>query len=259
MSVPTPASSRNETEALLPALPQKIIFCMNVSNDMTGEISRVLCGGVDDTFLEPTSRIEVVKRLILRFISLKLLANPNHEFAVILLAERAIWHMNFTSDKLLLEAAIEEIGPLGTFNSFDMNSLLKTILNQVEINTSEHFIQAIVIYGRSGCVPSEPSKEILSQIQWCTSFVFDMLYIHEKKSEINCPQDVYNRWLQLESDVYPGWFFDFGRLARRRIALAMMQLLAHPLQRAEQEDMEMEELKDITTQEDTLILLEDDD
>jgi hypothetical protein len=39
----------------------------------------------------------------------------------------------------------------------------------------------------------------------------------------------------------------------------MMQLLAHPLQRAEQEDMEMEELKDITTQEDTLILLEDDD
>lgn len=82
---------------------------------MTGEISRVLCGGVDDTFLEPTygkvdlsiheekytkylippksyrSRIEVVKRLILRFISLKLLANPNHEFAVILLAERAIW------------------------------------------------------------------------------------------------------------------------------------------------------------------------
>ena len=82
---------------------------------MTGEISRVLCGGVDDTFLEPTygkvnlgihektdanllilhktyrSRIEVVKRLILRFISLKLLANPNHEFAIILLAERAIW------------------------------------------------------------------------------------------------------------------------------------------------------------------------
>jgi hypothetical protein len=27
-------------------------------------------------------------------------------------------HMNFTSDNLLLEAAIEEIGPLGTFNSF---------------------------------------------------------------------------------------------------------------------------------------------
>ncbi|KAH8549560.1 hypothetical protein BGW37DRAFT_522224 [Umbelopsis sp. PMI_123] len=259
MSAPSTSNSQNEIDALLPALPQKIIFCIDVSNDMTGEISSVLCGGAEDTFLEPTSRIEVVKRLILRFINLKLLANPNHEFAVILLAERAIWHMNFTNDKLLLQAAIEEIGLLGSFGSFDMDSLLQTILNQVDISSAKHFIQAIAIYGRSSCIPSEPSKELLSQLQWCTSFVFDMLYIHEKKSETNCPQDIYNRWLLLESDVYSGWFFDFGRLARRRIALAMMQLLAHPLQRTEQEDMETEELKDITTQEDTLILLDDDD
>ncbi|KAM3589559.1 hypothetical protein VKS41_000418 [Umbelopsis sp. WA50703] len=73
------------------------------------------------------------------------------------------------------------------------------------------------------------------------------------------PQDIYDRWLQLESDLYPGWFYEFGRLARRRIALAMMQLLAHPLQRPVQDDMESQELKDIETQEDTLILLDGDD
>jgi hypothetical protein len=39
----------------------------------------------------------------------------------------------------------------------------------------------------------------------------------------------------------------------------MMQLLAHPLQRPTQEDMESQELKDIVTQEDTLILLDDED
>jgi len=190
---------------------------------------------------------------------MKLMMNPNHEFAIILLADRAIWHMNFTSDKLLLQMAMEEIGPLGTFKSFDTNSLISTITAQVNINDPTHFVQAIAIYVRSDCLPSEPSDELLSQIQTCTNFVFDMLYIHEKKSEINCPQDIYNRWLQLESDLYPGWFFEFGRLARRRIALAMMQLLAHPLQRPIQEDMETQELKDIVTQEDTLILLDDDD
>lgn len=39
----------------------------------------------------------------------------------------------------------------------------------------------------------------------------------------------------------------------------MMQLLAHPLQRPGQDDMESQELKDIETQEDTLILLDGDD
>jgi hypothetical protein len=79
----------------------------------------------------------------------------------------------------------------------------------VDINDPNHFVQAIAVYGRSDCLPSEPNEEVsyrtildetgrnvelimelklLNRIQSCTNFVFDMLYIHEKKSEVNCPQ-----------------------------------------------------------------------
>ncbi|KAJ2962970.1 hypothetical protein NQZ79_g1900 [Umbelopsis isabellina] len=221
------------------------------------ELNPVLCGGADDTYREPTAGIDIVKRLMLRFVDMKLLMNPNHEFAIILLTDRAIWqHMNFTNDKLLLQMAIEEIGPVGTFNAFGMSD---ESTSHVDINDPNHFVQAITIYGRSNCLPSEPDVNNLTTIQTCTNFVLDMLYIHERKTEANMPQDIYDRWLQLESDLYPGWFYEFGRLARRRIALAMMQLLAHPLQRPGQDDMESQELKDIETQEDTLILLDGDD
>lgn len=64
---------------------------------------------------------------------------------------------------------------------------------------------------------------------------FDAFYMHEKPSKNNNPQAVYDALTDIDQVDENAYFFETHR-SLRRIYLNFTLLLAHPLQRPEQDD-----------------------
>ncbi|RUP42942.1 hypothetical protein BC936DRAFT_137865 [Jimgerdemannia flammicorona] len=110
--------------------------------------------GIKGTLGSDVSRILLTRRLLLRFIHLKLMFNNSHEFAIVLLNEKAVWHMDFSNDEMLLEMAISELYPTGHYNTFDTTSLFTTIAQHVGMARGDVMVQVILVYGRSAVIPT---------------------------------------------------------------------------------------------------------
>ncbi|KAG0262754.1 Component of the BRCA1-A complex [Mortierella polycephala] len=209
---------------------EKIIFCIDLDHSMdeyfmTGE-------KLNDT------RINRTKQLLKWFIEQKSSWNKDHEFAIVVLGEKAVWHMDFTSDTMLLTHAIDELYTMGRFRSFDTTSLFRAILQNVDLDEDDgSVIRAIMVYTRSDVLPTQPEDEILEVLHSSGRFYFDCVYIHNKNSEVQGsikPQDIYDRLTDLESVQYPGYFYELARLMKK-FTTSMSELLASPTIRPQQE------------------------
>ncbi|KAF9906599.1 Component of the BRCA1-A complex [Linnemannia zychae] len=211
---------------------EKIIFCIDL--DLSMEEQFMIGDKPNDT------RINRTKQVLKWFIAQKSKWNPDHEFAVIILGEKAVWHVDFTTDIVLLEHAVDELYTMGNFPSFNTASLFELIMEKVDMSEDVGpTVRAIMIYTRSDVLPSMPNQEVLDALHASGRFYFDCIYIHNKASEVvgNIkPQQIYDRLTEMESARSPGFFYELTRVLKK-FSGAMGELLAHPAIRSGQDDV----------------------
>ncbi|KAG0233134.1 hypothetical protein BGW42_007722, partial [Actinomortierella wolfii] len=200
-------------------------------------------------------RITRTKQLIKRFVEQKSMWNKQHEFALMILGQNAVWHIDFTREVGVFKYAVDELFAMGSYSSFDPTSLFEEVLKRGMLNVDDGYItRVILIYTRSNVIPSQPRQEVLllffiariapkkvrevmTELHASGKFHFDCIYIHNRSSEVKGdikPQMVYDRLTELEDQQVPGYFFEMTRLFRK-YTTAMTQLLANPTQRIFQE------------------------
>ncbi|ORE07801.1 hypothetical protein BCV72DRAFT_261879 [Rhizopus microsporus var. microsporus] len=208
------------TDSLLlkKAIPRQIIFCVDVSKEMNSPLSASIDGGLNNTNLKTSTRLETIIRFIKRYILMnKLIGNKNDKYAFMLLKEKSEWWKPFTLDEQeacsYADMLDEQIGST-SYDSFQLESLFKDISVNANLDDKSTFTQAIVIYSRTRVIPERSLNE-----EWCVE-----------------AQLVYDAWNDLDSDQVPGWYYEMVKvLGQDNVSKALCQLLAHPLQRGKQE------------------------
>ncbi|KAK3826705.1 MAG: hypothetical protein J3R72DRAFT_457574 [Linnemannia gamsii] len=210
---------------------EKIVFCIDL--DLSMDEQFMIGDKSNDT------RVNRTKQVLKWFIAQKSKWNAEHEFAVIILGEKAVWHVDFTTDIVLLEHAVDELYTMGKFPSFDTASLFELIMEKIDMSEQDGpTVRAIMIYTRSDVLPTLPDKEFLDILHASGRFYFDCVYIHNKASEVAGnvkPQQIYDRLTEMESASSPGYFYELTRVLKK-FSGAMGELLANPAIRAIQED-----------------------
>ncbi|KAF9292633.1 RNA polymerase II transcription factor B subunit 4 [Mortierella alpina] len=186
------------------------------------------------------TRINRTKQLLKWFIDQKSHWNKQHEFAIMILGERAVWHMDFTTDKDLLSHVIDELYTMGKFTAFDSTSLFEEIRKNANVDDDdESAIHAIVLYTRSDVVPTLPDIEAMDALYSSGRFHFDCIFIHNKAAEVSGPvkpQHVYDRLTEMEDARAPGYFYETTRYLRKYTS-SMGELLINPAVRPLQDEV----------------------
>ncbi|KAJ1967268.1 hypothetical protein H4R35_006759 [Dimargaris xerosporica] len=210
-------------------MAESIVFCIDVDREMDCELSGAATMG-------PGSRIALTKRLLKTFIEAKQRIGPNlgHRFALVLLKDRAEWVMDFSSDCALLGAVIDELGTTGNYRQFDTSSLFSVIASNTRRLAVDKIPRVICIYGRSDVVPAAAPQHLRAHVA-SPLFTFDLVYLHHRRTAQWNPQIIYDFWTALESALAPGYFFEITK-SSRRLAQAMVKLLANPQMRPRQLD-----------------------
>ncbi|KAG0327183.1 BTB and MATH domain-containing protein 41, partial [Podila humilis] len=154
------------------------IFCIDLDNSM------------EEFFYEGPrpvdSRINRTKTLLKWFIEQKASWNAGHEFAMIILGEKAVWHMDFTTDVALLSHALDGLYSMGNFSSFDSTSLFQEIVDHVNFEKdNKALVRAILVYTRSDVLPTMATPEVLEKVRSSGRFYFDCVYVHNKSAEVS--------------------------------------------------------------------------
>ncbi|KAG0340741.1 hypothetical protein BG000_011213 [Podila horticola] len=210
---------------------EKIVFCVDLDHSM------------EELFFEGTrptdSRMNRTKSLLKWYINQKSAWSAGHEFAMIILGEKAVWHMDFTDDIALFSHALDGLYSMGKYDAFDTTSLFHEIQSHAGLATDKNvLVRAILIYTRSDVLPTLPDPEVLEELRKDNRFYFDCIYIHNKSSDVvgNIkPQHVYDRLTEIEDARSVGYFFELTRLYRK-YSSAMAELLANPAFRPIQDE-----------------------
>ncbi|KAG0356539.1 hypothetical protein BG005_004537 [Podila minutissima] len=185
------------------------------------------------------SRMNRTKSLLKWYINQKSAWSAGHEFAMIILGEKAVWHMDFTDDVSLFSHALDGLYSMGKYSAFDTTSLFREIQSHADLATDKNvLVRAILIYTRSDILPTLPDPEVLEDLRKDNRFYFDCIYIHNKSSDVvgNIkPQHVYDRLTEFEDARTVGYFFELTRLYRK-YSSAMAELLANPAFRPIQDE-----------------------
>ncbi|KAI9239928.1 MAG: aspartic peptidase domain-containing protein [Podila humilis] len=206
------------------------VFCVDLDHSM------------EEFFYEGTrptdSRMNRTKSLLRWYINQKSAWNAGHEFAMIILGEKA--HMDFTDDVALMSHALDGLYSMGKYNSFDTTSLFHEIQSHAGLAADKNvLIRAILIYTRSDILPTLPDPEVLEDLRKENRFYFDCIYIHNKSSDVvgnvKPQQHVYDRLTEFEDSRSVGYFFELTRLYRKYSG-AMAELLANPTFRPIQDE-----------------------
>ncbi|KAG9324432.1 hypothetical protein KVV02_004452 [Mortierella alpina] len=211
---------------------EKIIFCIDLDLSMDEHFS----SGEKNN----DTRINRTKQLLKWFIDQKSQWNTQHEFAIMILGERAVWHMDFTTDKDLLSHVIDELYTMGKFTAFDSTSLFEEIRKNANVDDEEDSaLHAIVLYTRSDVVPNLPDDEAMDALYASGRFHFDCIFIHNKAAEVTGPvkpQHVYDRLTEMEDARAPGYFYETTRYLRKYTS-SMGELLINPAVRPLQDEV----------------------
>ncbi|CAB3989755.1 Hypothetical predicted protein [Paramuricea clavata] len=222
--------------------PEKIVLCFDLSSELNEIILR--------QNQKERSVFEQLKKSTEIFVKHKLRFNKKHQIAILTFEKEALWVQDFSSDVNLINDTLDNIrtSPTDPLPQFDMMSLLETIENHVELPKSsnivdippEYVVRVILIYGRSHSeIPSLSSeaKRIFDQYVSCRLFFFDVLYIHEVPSEDNKCQEIYDALCKLD-ETEECFVLEVSTYVATRLYESTAKLLAHPLQRPKQQDIE---------------------
>lgn len=222
--------------------PEKIVLCLDLSSELNEIILR--------QNQKERSVFEQLKKSMEIFVKHKLRFNKKHQIAILTFEKEALWVQDFSSDLNLINDTLDNIRTSSTdpLPQFDMMSLLETIENHVELPKSsnivdippEYVVRVILIYGRSHSeIPSLSSeaKRIFDQYMSCRLFFFDVLYIHEVPGEDNKCEQIYDALCKLDA-TEECFVLEVSTYVAARLYESSAKLLAHPLQRPKQQDIE---------------------
>ncbi|KAI9243154.1 hypothetical protein BDA99DRAFT_566844 [Phascolomyces articulosus] len=213
-------------------IPRQIIFCIDVSDEMKEMLFPSIDGGINQALSQPRSRLDTTIYQIKRYIAMNRRIAPNDTYGIIGMTEKAYWMMGFTSEPIVIHKYVESLSLGERCSIFDTTSLYKVIHEKAALKDENLFVHAVIFYGRTNVVP-QPLDKQLNWLRNHTNFTFDLLFLHDPPHDNDC-QTVYDFWIDLEPSL-SSWFFEFGKLGQSQLTKAMSQLLAHPLQRGDQE------------------------
>lgn len=220
---------------MIPAVncPEKIVLCLDVSKEMESLSFRMRNG--DKVFF-----ITLIKKALAIFFRTKHMMNSKHEFALMFLDTSSAWMFDFCSDPMKILTILEDMTKLVECEQCELSSIFDEILKHVAIPSASsgvppYTVRVILIYGRSVCVPQLNRKQNHKAVELSNCFGIDVVYVHdppsaenncEKIFDVLCDLDERGTSYILEASKNPTKVFD-----------CMAQLLAHPLQRCLQQDL----------------------
>lgn len=232
--VRAPSSARPATNIPKVDCPEKIVICLDISKEMEKK-SFILRQG------DKKTPMDLVVRALNIFLQTKQSLNSHHEFALMFLDNCAKWVCDFTGDPKRIMTFLDEMKNCTEVEKCDLSTVFNEIACHIlppdvpsEISPP-YVIRVLLIYGRSYCEPSFGITKHRQALQGSDYFCMDALYLHEPASDENqcktifqqlCSLDVKGNSYILEASKNPTKVFD-----------CIAQLLAHPLQRPLQQDL----------------------
>jgi hypothetical protein len=232
----------------LPILPlssrtfkEKIIICIDLSSPDRNPFVGQRCA-------TDVSLLDVVKFGVKTFVDVKHKMNQSNQFAICALTETAEMHQSFTNNVEDFSTRLDELIPCGKIRTFDMSSLFAAVQNCIDQDVKngadkDCVYRCIFIYCRSDSVPiwgQSPYGQIAGRnILSKENFFFDVLYLHEKPSSTNMPQEVFDAL----TDVYHtcgtterpnSSYYCENSTSISRHFLCWAQIMAMPSQRPQQ-------------------------
>ncbi|KAH7414991.1 hypothetical protein KP509_14G022400 [Ceratopteris richardii] len=209
---------------------EDIVICVDADAQIEADMKVAGANG------RALSRLDAVKQAIFLFVHAKLAIQSLHKFAFAGMGEDFFWlQPNFTSNMDIINSSIRNLSSRGSFFRCDLSSLFHTAASLAKRSQAQgRILRVVLIYSRSSTIPTYPSK----WPQTHKSFTFDALYLHDKPTNENCPQQVYDALVEaLERvSVYEGYIYENGSHYTRILFRQMSCLLAHPQQRCSQDD-----------------------
>ncbi|EOA17155.1 hypothetical protein CARUB_v10005423mg, partial [Capsella rubella] len=210
---------------------EDILICIDVDAESMVEMKTTGTNG------RPLIRMECVKQAIILFVHNKLSINPDHRFAFATLSKSAAWlKKDFTSDAESAVASLRGLSANKSSSRADLTLLFRAAAQEAKISRAQNrILRVILIYCRSSMRPIHdwPLNQKL--------FTLDVMYLHDKPSPDNCPQDVYDSLVDAVEHVseYEGYIFESGQGLARSVFKPMSMLLSHPQQRCAQDDLDI--------------------
>ncbi|XP_064402485.1 BRISC and BRCA1-A complex member 1-like [Halichondria panicea] len=219
--------------------PEKIILCIDL--DAQVEATPVKSkdrGGV--------SMLTVWKNALELFVWNKHHLSKDHEFAVVILRDKAEWFCNFNSDPNEVVTVINQLEAVDEkYDSFDTASLY-SIIHQNScpppptdnpLLPPPYTVRAIMFYSRTNSMPIYQGDVVAhDQLMESPYFFLDILYSHEPPSPSNMCKGIFD----ILAELYPkpkalvlDWSYNVSQLFNN-----FSKLLAHPMQRPFQPHMD---------------------
>lgn len=233
--VRAPSSAKPATNIPQVDCPEKIVICLDISKEMEKK-NFILRQG------DKKTPMDLVTRALNIFLQTKQSLNSHHEFALMFLDDCAKWVCDFTDDPERIMTFLAEMkNCVDVDNCCDLSTVFTEVAShvvphEVPSETSPpYIIRVILIYGRSYCEPVFSVAKHRQALQASDYFCVDAFYLHDPASDENqcksifhhlCSLDVKGNSYVLEASKNPTKVFD-----------CMAQLLAHPLQRPLQHDL----------------------
>lgn len=213
--------------------PEKIVLCIDVASDMSEPTFRAKAG----TRFAP---LDIVKKALKLFVHNKSCIDSRHEYALVLLVDKALWVHDFTSDVGEIMTYVNKSSSVDSFTEFDMDSLFETLLEKAPLPLAAgqpgdsstpppYVLRTIFIYGRSYCKPKHSgaqARETVTKAPYC---FFDAVYLHLPPSEENLSEAIFEEICKLDIDGL-SYVYEVSRNPTK-VFDCLGHLLAHPLQR----------------------------
>ncbi|XP_024377419.1 uncharacterized protein [Physcomitrium patens] len=212
-------------------MAEDILFCVDADAEMNVEMKLGTQG-------KGLCRLDAIKQAIILFVHSKLMVNSQHRFAFATLRNSASWlKRGFSSDIDVIGQVVRGLASSGTYPRCDLSELFRMAAAEAHQSIAlNRRLRMVLIYCRSS-VPIEvamqwPDKQRL--------FTFDALYLHDKPTHENCPQDVYDSLVDALERVseFESYIFESSSGSARLLFRSMCILLSHPQQRCPQDEFE---------------------
>lgn len=222
---------------LRPFKPERIIICIDIDEEMKEQ--NISLSHRRKRYGH-RSRIYHLRRLLRNFLVVKNAMNSLHEFALCAIGEEAIWLVDFTNDLQVLVDNLFSLEPQGSFSKFDISSLFDIINSKVTVGSSStergYYYRCILFYGRSSITPEYGNQHTKAwkQLSSLPNFFFDVLYVHDKASKENKPQEVFDFFASLESTSASGSYMFTESHSLKKLSCKVAQLVSNSSQRPRQ-------------------------
>lgn len=190
--------------------------------------------------------LQVWKNALELFVWNKHLINKEHEFAVVIMRDKAEWFCDFNSNPRDVAKVISDLEPVDEkFKSFDMASLY-SIIHEYScpppptdnpLLPPPYTVRAVMLYGRTNSMPTYHGDVTAhDKLMESPYFFLDILYSHEPPSPNNMCKGIFD----ILAEMYPkpkalmlDWSYGVSQLFNN-----FAKLLAHPMQRPSQPHMD---------------------